>query len=843
MTIVLKTLNLTILDSLGTLDSRAPTGAQEHPPRWVSAPTSLSAMVGSTYDMSQHAYDQDGDTLAYSLPTTRDGIVITAGGMLQFGSSASATTGDIVVRISDAAGGFDDTTCAVTVVPASTGGVVADAVLRSAGYVLVTDSPYNADPTGINDSTAGIQAAMDYAYTNSRPVWFKSGTYLITNTLRGYEYQLWNNSTGIVQTPSDLSYRLYGAQYPSRPVIQLGDSLSLFSNRSQPRPVLYIMNYEAINSTGATKPAPQSYPYDIPAGFKETSPNGFGHVIDNIDFSLGQNNPGADGVSLNGAQRCVWNSSRIVATGANCGVENIFGQGSLTHNIEVVGGRIPFQCSGGQGPTVVGLKVTADADSITCVNHTVDAVVTLVGFELSKPTSGSVLISASSTNYTMRGTYCLVDGSVSVAGGIAFDNPDSNNLYLRNVYVSGTDALVKSGLSATWQPVVGVTKRIDEYCCTNPNGTDYAVGASAPAGGSFRWASFINGTKSTGLEPVKTATSVASIPGDIRSRHVGRPHRIDDGPYVDIRDTGATSGSALAGINAAIAQAKAVGHGRVLIPVGRWTISSKLAIDADSNVFGIDPSTSFIVAGWNPTTTTEYVIDTPSSADGTATLSYFQVEIPTPNATGPWHNHVRWRVGRRSSMFGSLFSHAWIQPDQALPQRKMWVFEGNGGGRHWSCEQNGRGLNGIGTRVVHINGTTQPLSIYGNQVEIGKGSAPAVLTNIEVTNAQNVRFYMTKREGSGGTLLVNGNSSNIAWYGQSAARSTVYDHYFHITDTATNILVAGVGCQSTQGTQTISTTKGMLKESGSVGSSYQPFPMGVSLYKRGTINDSLMVHT
>jgi hypothetical protein len=49
------------------------------------------------------------------------------------------------------------------------------------GYVVVTDPIYGADPTGVTDSTAAIQAAITAA--GQTPVWFPFGVYKISNIL------------------------------------------------------------------------------------------------------------------------------------------------------------------------------------------------------------------------------------------------------------------------------------------------------------------------------------------------------------------------------------------------------------------------------------------------------------------------------------------------------------------------------------------------------------------------------------------------------------------------------------------------------------------------------------
>src|SRR5579875_2850293 len=50
-----------------------------------------------------------------------------------------------------------------------------------AGYISVTDPPYNADPTGKTDSTTAIQNAVNAGESQGKGVWIPQGTYLVTS--------------------------------------------------------------------------------------------------------------------------------------------------------------------------------------------------------------------------------------------------------------------------------------------------------------------------------------------------------------------------------------------------------------------------------------------------------------------------------------------------------------------------------------------------------------------------------------------------------------------------------------------------------------------------------------
>src|SRR5690606_36546976 len=95
---------------------------------------------------------------------------------------------------------------------------------------------FGADPTGKEDSTEEIQAAIDAAYANEMVVLFPSGTYLVSDSLkmmRAHDHEAaWRKRTG----PA-----LVGSTKGPRPVIKLADQAEGFDNPS-------------VESTGFTAP-------------------------------------------------------------------------------------------------------------------------------------------------------------------------------------------------------------------------------------------------------------------------------------------------------------------------------------------------------------------------------------------------------------------------------------------------------------------------------------------------------------------------------------------------------------------------------------------------------------
>lgn len=60
---------------------------------------------------------------------------------------------------------------------------VAAAISQPSGYLSATASPYNADPTGVNDSTSALQSAINAASAAGKGLYLPQGTYKVSSPL------------------------------------------------------------------------------------------------------------------------------------------------------------------------------------------------------------------------------------------------------------------------------------------------------------------------------------------------------------------------------------------------------------------------------------------------------------------------------------------------------------------------------------------------------------------------------------------------------------------------------------------------------------------------------------
>lgn len=741
-------------------------------------------------------------------------------------------------------------------VPATTGTTVSLASLRAAGYFIATDYA-GVDPTGTTDSWQGLQNAAIAAINARKPLWLPSGTYLVSDTLRFYGFS--RN-----QGNYDMAGALVGATYPSRPVIKVAPSTNKFDSAFSGnagysrRPVVHFEFYVPTTGTNVAPPADRNawHPYagSFTSGGLVWEPQAnimfCAHMWNvNIDTS---GKDGADGLAASLAQRCTFGKIKVTATGSNVGIVGGSGRATPCVDVEVVGGRYGISTQlveanqVPKGTSYSGVKLSGQT---TAAFYTQEAgVMTVVGLDATL-NNIPLIVYAGSTTQSSSGSAVFVDGKITCTnyGGSTwvFDNTLQKTTYIRNIYVTGTNNLLRT--SSTQVTGSGTWKLINEVCVNDLRGVEYPASVDET---NLAVKSLINGVVSRTLVPVSSVSSSVTAPTvDYVARHVCNPESIDSGPYVDLTSYFATYGGdntatadCAAAFDAAIAAAEAAGHNRVLIPAGRFGISRTIVLRQNTKLFGIHFDNDFTWAAWVNSrivaldswvaTSRQYMLQTPDSATATCRLDWIGTE--TNSGTDADYNlwGINWRAGKNSGSIGTVIKQEY-EASSTRPPRALWHFTGNGGGKHYGFETNGSQVRSGGWFLL-MEGTSQPALFYGNQVEVTK-NAPVADSNIKLSGCSNVRFYATKREGIAPTIKIE-NSSNIAWYGASSMRGPAPLAYHYISGNSSNILTALVMVE--RAVDPVNASKYTLQENITAGNRGILWPENVALQKLGTINDS-----
>jgi len=799
-----------------------------------------------------------GDHLADIDTLINTGSVTWSNGqtMLSTNYDASWTNGGSVLYAD-----YDEVNPGITTVWASRAvpsGVLSDP-RYDLGYIAVTHYP-GVYTNGTGDSTVGIQQAIDDAYELRRTVLFPPGIYQISDTLRCYSWQLWDvdrNGEEIVFTEC---HTLWGSlSSTNRPVIRLAESAPLFDDAENPRPMMEFRNFKALNTNAVTCVLPDQ-PMETPENFSDNPASLFCSGLRGIDFDCNSHS-GAVGICFSAAQGSSMENINVNATNAYAGIWGVPGRNGGGMNLEVSGGRFGLIVNTGSAGTVLaGVRLFNQTESALNVADFVPAV--LSGFHIVK--DRGPVITTVQWSMTALGTMSLLDGIVELhTNNAAIDNSIGLNLYIGNLYLTGSDQIIQTPAGAV--TATGTWKRVREYVYTdqtNPSGDPPYETADT----CFRTFNMIDGVTNRTAEPSTVVENNSSAPpDDLVSRHIYADLPLYEGlsdgtiditqsPYNATADDGSDDRAA---IQAAINTAETNGIGCVFIPAGTFNIGDTLELGANTVLFGVGQRKSILAYhdSWQPTTGRVVMVETADDADATTFLGF--LNINARNTGGGYEeggspvydrfDSVHWRAGSHSCYYGVYLLGEW----EGVPTNPKHTLEitGNGGGRFYFYHMQVRSLKvHPDHREVYIEGTREPLWFYGLNSEITRsshlewGGEPSD-ANVEIVNGQNIAILGVKREGMSPSIVMR-NCRNVAVYSSGAMRSEPFDGsggYLQVLGDSGNILIANALVQKVADDAALTNNEPILMEMLSEGTTNQVFwPDGVSLYKRGQFNPILL---
>ena len=612
-----------------------------------------------------------------------------------------------------------------------------------AGY-LDAQALYGADPSGMTDSTAAIQSAMDDAIKYAMIAYLPKGKYKVHDTLLGRQaYNLTScgsltkigTPNSFVQAPS-----LVGPAHGDRPVIILDDGAPGFADPQNPKPIIHFWN----DNPTCTDKGCHTW-----MGNSDCLVNS---VLRDVDVVVGKN-PGAVGVQFASAQYSYMENISVDATGGYAGIEGVPTTG-VAVNLEVTGGKYGMIPTVGFG-TLVGITLTNQTD----VGLQIDgfAATTVTGFNIKEETGA---IPISNEFFTYQGSQdVLMDGQITMSGGsaTAISNPKGHDLYVRNVYVTtASGALIESGTNT---PIPasggGKTDLIREYSYTNAT-------PMTQAGLTTTSYNLIDGAK--GQNALKTIDADSQPPpADLLSRHLPGPLPWFEDPGVkDVTSEGAV-GDGQTDSTAAIQ--KAIDESDyVFLPRGDYALSGTLKLRPNTHLFGAPgPLSRLYAPAWDPHGTSQPYIQTADTATGETYVADLFLMLPNGLAES-YLEGIDWRAGRSSVMRQVAIMLPWLSqgPYTSAP-RTLIHAEGNGGGKWYTPQISQTGhssLEGSGIYGVLVDGTTAPLTIYGENPEHEQSA-----NFVTVSKASNVRFLGSKSESISYAIS---HSNNVMFAGHTA---------------------------------------------------------------------------
>jgi polygalacturonase len=580
------------------------------------------------------------------------------------------------------------------------------------GFLDVT--LYGADPTGITDSTAAIQSAIDDAYENEMVVFFPTGTYLVSDTLKMMRIK----DSDAFRTRK--GHVLIGSTAGARPVIKLANNLSAFNQQGVIKPVVHFWTANV-----STDPDPEN----------ENASTDYNQVFRGIDIDLGNNNSQAVGIRHRGAEGTSIQDVYIRAYGAYAGIYNLLGSGGSLTNVEVEGGTYGIYAPKTQPmPVLTGITLKAQTDS--AIYYRGLTPLTVVGFDISKSRGPVITVDGDSES---SGHLSLVDGKILLSNGDSTDVGITNtdrNIYMKNVYVKNAGKVITNSYDSSWIQINNPTSwnKVDEYAFSKDNYPDYAKIIN----GTDTNDSFFNGSV-TATKHLSLVNGSTAPPADIVSKNVWDANywTFEDADVKNVMDYGA-KGDGVTDDTQAIKDAVAAGD-KVFLPRGHYKVSGTITLNLNTKLFGAARQlTTLEPTGWSAAIETP-IIQSANSVNSTNVLADMKIEL---YRTQDNIYAIKWMAGRNS-----IEKDVWVCWDfdstshTGTLQRRI-IITGNGGGRWYNqTSEIGYDTENSGSRSVLIDGTTEPLTFYMFHNQHIKSSAIS-----EVKNASNVTFYGVKTE-------------------------------------------------------------------------------------------------
>ena len=713
--------------------------------------------------------------------------------------------------------------------------------LYKKGYLNVTSyqwagrEVYN-DGTNAPSTTAGLNEAINDSRDNGVALYFPAGTYLINDTLKCYTAtDAATNTHGIV---------MVGSTTGARPIIRLTAGNINFSDAANPKVIVEFKNF-------------------IDANFvTEKSSQGYESMIRGIDINCnatavynGRTNAGAIGLYMNLAQECSIENVTITATGAYTGILGLPSRGWGGVNIEVDGGQYGIDTLGtaNMGSTLVGLILKNQ--TVSSIRHTGQPL-TVVGFEIVTPSNppgpsglAAVKLATEASNNAATGALALIDGKITlgtVPTVAAIDNTKQANIYVRNVYVTGSTKLVKSvtapvSSSGTWE-------LLKEYSYTKQTSSDFES-----------W-TLINGTvdqppTANNGENYSTQANAGAPPADLRSRHVWAS--LPSFEDADAYDPAYAMTGGVATITANAFQTMLDANPKVFLRKGTYKIDGPITLNSNTRLFGVARTLTTLQpndAAWQPTGPVTF-ITTANWVSASTYLGDLQVSVPKmgpSDGTQDYFSALQWRAGADSMLH--IASIGQIGTGMPTTAKSLVKVTNNGGGRwYFFGRRDGNGMQNRDFRILDVLNTLgNPLWIYGMNMEHARSDVFG-----EITNSDNIRIYGLKTEFAGEydggaantdcTFLSFTHVHNVVMAGHSALRYSsdpgfssqeFIKNSLGSSDRVVAALIAPQENKFPQGT-------GTLTETYNTTTNKVTFPATVSLFKRGTIttaDEALMVH-
>jgi hypothetical protein len=641
------------------------------------------------------------------------------------------------------------------------------------GFLPVTET--GAVPDDGKDDTAAIQKAVERARDAGLVVYFPSGTYVVSDTIRAMQPTRLDEQRGKWHHDRSVANVLVGADGAARPRLKLADNAEGFDNPNRPKPLVWIWAQPREHkASGTARELGSRDPED-------EQPNiSMNQVFKGIDLDLrAKGNRGAVGIRHAGSQGSTLEDVDIFAEGAFAGIMNATGQGGGNYRLRVLGGDYGIWADHRtRFPIFAGLELRGQR--VAPVHWAGQSNMTIVGFVI-EPAGASAAIRMLGGSDPVQGALTLVDGAILAAGGVPLDNSRGRNLFIKDVAFKGAEHLLRSGRRDPLAPK-GEWTLVEQYAYTGPDSVLFAEGKTEQAGAERVLAS---------------AAPKPDLDGYLR-RHVWDSEfpSFDQSDVVSAAEFGAKPDDGIDDSRAIEAALKK--HEKVFLPRGTYEISETLRIPKNRHLIGAAKHTTAIRAArrWDAAPGTP-IVATESDPDSAASLSFLRIDFDADQA----HTALAWGAGPKSVVRDVMIELAAASGDGPKGAgrkggdrtRRLETYRISGAGRWYATAAPWNRLSQVSDapdyRHLRIADAAGPLALYGLNIERSRTSPQS-----EIVRSKNVSIYYLKSEtlnNQDSSVISIRDSEAISIYGYSGI-ATPRGNAIVSLQNSTQVLLANV---------------------------------------------------
>ncbi|MEK6796210.1 MAG: glycosyl hydrolase family 28-related protein [Spirochaetota bacterium] len=617
--------------------------------------------------------------------------------------------------------------------------------LAAMGFVDVTAAPFNADPSGKNDSTKAVQSAVDFSRDHQMACFFPPGIYLISDTIVCRNKLEVRGNGRILNATAHPCILIGSVRDPKkRARLLLAPNAPGFNEPEKRKIVIHFL------SSSCPKVGLKAY-NDPERPFAASQYN---QTFHDIDIVIGEANAGAVGIRMQAAEGSSVQNVTIDATHGHTGMLGASGSGGSHHAITVIGGRIGIDTRGfppefketdtGTQPTPTMTYVRLSSQTEAAFVNKSRGPFIAIGWHITCASAHTAIKNAAQeANAPFNGSIAMIDSIIE------FEKPSPDNralaserdFYFNNVYIKNAAIISddRKGNPSGWIAVRHLASSVKP-----PDHRGYAFDTSP----------YVEEKRS----PIVFSARNEAPPSNLCSRHYwGNDFPSWEKGAVNVKDSAiGARGDGVTDDTKALQNAIDA-HEIVFLPKGYYLITATLRLKPNTKLIGIDHTLSHIISGeqFGGAAEGTPLVETADDAQARTVIAFLGICPSVQGKSGVndniLHNYaLNWKCGRRSICrsidVGSIRPYGFPATMPAgisnyTSVRPMVLIENNGGGKWYNFYKESVYNYMPSYRHLSLRNTKEPIAFYHMHAQDAD-----VFAQCEISNAADVSIYGIKTE-------------------------------------------------------------------------------------------------